>query len=164
MSKPRSSTTEIILHCSATPSSMDIGVAEIDRWHRARAFFMVGYHYIIRRDGKVEAGRDVDTIGAHAKGHNAYSVGICLVGGISDVVTNNPENNFTVDQWAALNQLVVDLGNKYPDAVVIGHNQVSSKACPSFDVTDWLHDVGLEGMAKAEAEGNTCPACGHPLS
>ncbi len=73
---------EIIVHCSATPESMDIGVKEIRDWHvNDNKWDDIGYHFVIRRDGTIECGRSIDKAGAHCKGHNAHSIGMCLVGG-----------------------------------------------------------------------------------
>ncbi len=131
----RNETKEIVVHCAATKPSMDIGASDIDRWHRERGWLKIGYHYVIKRDGTVETGREKEEVGAHAKGHNAISVGICMVGGLSE--DNEPETNFTADQWSALETLVDDLKETYPDASVIGHNDISSKACPTFNVGEW---------------------------
>lgn len=140
---------------------MDIGLAEIDRWHRSRGWLKIGYHYVIRRNGQLELGRHTDEVGAHAKGHNATSIGICMVGGIDS--DGKPENNFTQEQWDRLIMLLSALHNDYPAAKVIGHNEVSSKDCPSFDVQVWLIRNGLERMAKSLIEDDNCPTCGHPL-
>ena len=114
---------------------MDVDAETIDRWHRERGGLKIGYHYVIKRDGTVETGRELEEVGAHAKGHNAISVGICLIGGLSE--DNEPENNFTDEQWDALGTLVDSLKAKYPEASVIGHNDVSDKACPTFNVGEW---------------------------
>ena len=158
----RKRTALLIVHCAATKPSMDIGAIEIDRWHRSRGWAGNGYHYVIRRDGTLEPGRDPRSIGAHAKGHNAESVGICMVGGVDD--NGEPEDNFSISQYVCLKELLVELHDlSYPTATVIGHNEVSSKACPSFDVQAWLVKSGLERMAKAE-DADLCPNCGHILS
>lgn len=73
--------TELILHCSATPEGKDFSTTDIDRWHKARGFKMIGYHYVIRLDGTIEQGRPLEMTGAHCKGHNAHSIGICYIGG-----------------------------------------------------------------------------------
>ena len=78
--RKRRETRDIVVHCSATPPKMDIGVREIRTWHIKRGFVDVGYHYVIRRDGSVETGRPHDTQGAHVRSFNKFSVGICLVG------------------------------------------------------------------------------------
>lgn len=128
--------THIIIHCAATKPSMDIDAAEIDKWHRKRGFFGIGYHYVIRRSGEVENGRPLDQPGAHAQGHNKNSIGICLVGGLDD--SGNPEANYTPAQWDALKKLVDELCQQFPGVHIIGHNEVATKACPCFNVQEWL--------------------------
>lgn len=152
---PRKTTDLLIVHCSATPPSMDIGRAEIDRWHRERGFLGIGYHFVIRRDGTVETGRDLEDAGAHAKGYNNRSVGICLVGGIAEFPPKavrqadprwktKPEANFTEAQYAALEGLLKELEVTYPGAEIIGHRDVNPhKACPCFDAKQWAKDMGL---------------------
>ena len=70
---------EIIIHCSATKEDKDYTVAVIDRWHRARGFRKIGYHFVIYRNGDIHVGRSLSEIGAHCKGHNAISIGICYM-------------------------------------------------------------------------------------
>ena len=133
--KKRTETTMIIVHCAATKPSQDVGVREIRQWHKERGFLDVGYHFVIRRDGTVEDGRDVDVIGAHCEGKNYTSVGVCLVGGIDD--KGNFEANFTSAQMNALRSLIVTLQAKYPGAVLRAHHDFAQKACPSFDLKRW---------------------------
>lgn len=130
----------LILHCSATQADMDVGVAEIDVWHKARGWNRIGYHFVIRRNGEVESGRPIEDIGAHAVGFNRTSLGICLVGGVRRVHQRLvAEDNYTPAQWTALRALVIDLLARFPDARVIGHRDVQRhKDCPSFDVSAWL--------------------------
>jgi N-acetylmuramoyl-L-alanine amidase len=132
----RSKTKEIIIHCAATPPGMDIGAKEIRAWHMQKGWSDVGYHFVIRRNGKVDLGRDIGVVGAHAYGHNKESVGICLVGGVNN--DGEPTDNFTVPQWVTLEHTVDFLMKVYPQSNVIGHNEISDKACPSFDVRAWL--------------------------
>jgi N-acetylmuramoyl-L-alanine amidase len=117
---------------------MDIDAKEIDRWHRERGFLKIGYHFVIKRDGTKETGRDLMEAGAHVKGHNHKSIGLCLIGGVSEADVNVPDNNFTKEQWLTLKNLLNDLIEQFPGVVIKGHNEVSSKACPSFDVQAWL--------------------------
>ena len=113
-----------IVHCSDTPATMDIGVKEIDQWHKERGWKGIGYHYVIRRDGTIEFGRDLDQMGAHTKGHNSDSVGVCLVGGWKG------EFNFTIAQLMSLKNLVNILQKE-----VFGHRDFDpSKTCPCFNV------------------------------
>ena len=126
---------KIIIHAADTPASMDIGAEEIRRWHVGdNGWRDIGYHYVIRRDGTLETGRDELAPGAHAAGHNIGSIGICLVGG-------KPDCNFTSAQWACLDALVKDLAKRYPDSEVIGHRDVSDKPCPMFDVKAWAQTL-----------------------
>lgn len=143
--KKRASTDFLVVHCAATKPSANIGAADIDRWHRANGWACVGYHYVIRRDGTVEEGRDVEVIGAHVENHNSNSVGICLSGGVSEKDVNVPENNFTPAQFAALKALLLRLREKYPKAVIQGHRDFPGvkKACPSFDCKAWAKSQGL---------------------
>mgnify|MGYP003112253072 FL=1 len=137
--EPRSSTDYIVIHCSATKPRMDIGLTEIRKWHvQGNGWRDVGYHYIIRRNGEVELGRSIRDTGAHAAGYNHKSVGLCMVGGMAE--DNSAENNFTAQQWTALLDLVKQLKADYPEADVIGHNEISEKECPSFDVQKWKGD------------------------
>lgn len=123
----------IIVHCSATPPSMsDVGAEEIDRWHKERGWDGIGYHVVIRRDGKREDGRPLEKPGAHARGHNANSIGVCLIGGVDE--DGKPDANFTNVQYQMLYAELIRLTNLFPGAKVIGHRDVSDKACPSFDV------------------------------
>ena len=143
--KKRTSTDFIAIHCAATKPSANIGAADIDRWHRAQGWRCIGYHFVIRRDGTVEEGRDVEVIGAHVEGYNSNSVGICLVGGVSEKDVNIPENNFTPAQFAALKKLLLELREKYPTAHIQGHRDFPGvkKACPSFAVSGWLKSEGI---------------------
>lgn len=138
----RKKTNYIVIHCAATPPDMDIGAAEIDVWHKGRGFDMIGYADVIRRNGRIEEGRDVDDIGAHVLGHNAESAGICLVGGVDK--KNRPENNFTEDQFKSLKRLLRFYMAKYPKAMIVGHCELDGKkACPSFDVQAWLKEENM---------------------
>lgn len=127
----------IAVHCSATTPEMNIGAAEIRKWHLAKGWSDIGYHYVIRRDGTVEAGRSLEFQGAHVEGHNHESVGLCMVGGIKPDGT--PDANFTAAQYASLENLIKLLLPRYPGAVVRGHRDFPgvTKACPSFDAVAW---------------------------
>lgn len=134
---------EIILHCTATPEGKDCTVAQIDQWHNARGFKGIGYHFVIYRDGSVHHGRPVEQAGAHTKGHNASSIGVCYVGGCAKD-GKTPKDTRTAAQRTAMEWLVRDLLTKYPGATVHGHNEFAAKACPSFDVKAWLKSVGIK--------------------
>lgn len=144
----RKTTNFLIIHCAATPPEMDIGVAEIRKWHTdppkivdggnigGNGWSDVGYHFVIRRSGGTETGRDIDRIGAHARGHNIDSIGICLVGGVDH--RGKPDCNFTAAQWESLRRLYWTIRSAYPRIVAKGHRGVSARACPCFDVGAWV--------------------------
>jgi N-acetyl-anhydromuramyl-L-alanine amidase AmpD len=146
----RASTTQIVIHCSATRPTSLIGAKEIREWHLARGWADIGYHFVIRRDGLIDLGRDLQEIGAHVAGHNAQSIGICLVGGL-DMDGNPVEgyDNYTAQQQGSLELLLKLLRRIYPHAGIFGHRDLSPdrnndgkitrdewlKACPCFDAS-----------------------------
>lgn len=128
----------IVVHYSATYPEQDIGVSEIDRWHRDRGWSKIGYHYVIRRDGYVERGRPESEIGAHVLGHNTGSIGICWVGGLDRASGSNVGvDNRTPEQKQALAKVLRDLTARYPGAEVVGHRDLAATQCPGFDVKTW---------------------------
>ena len=124
------SITLIIVHCSAVRPDQTSSVAQIDTWHHDRGFkFGVGYHYVIRRNGEIEAGRPEWMVGAHCVNHNKYSIGVCYEGGLN--ARGQPEDTRTPEQKAALRKLLEDLHRRYPRAVIVGHHDLNPhKACP----------------------------------
>ena len=140
----RELTDTIVIHCSATPDTMDIGVEKIREWHVGENLWDdVGYHYIIKRNnGELETGRDESMVGSHARAVNGTSLGICLVGGSNS--NGDWENNFQDEQFVTLKALLLNLIKKYEIKKIIGHYQVDSrKECPSFKVPDWLEQNNL---------------------
>lgn len=136
--KNRSETLFIVVHCAATPPSLDVDAKMIDRWHRAKGWNGLGYARVIKRDGTIEQGRPDNAVGAHVEGFNTSSVGICLAGGVA-ADGKTPENNFTPDQFMSLLVVLKELTEAYPKAEVQGHRDFPGvkKACPSFDVKTW---------------------------
>lgn len=126
---------KIIIHCSATPEGKNFTVEDIDRWHKARGWKGIGYHYVIYLDGSVHVGRPIEQVGAHTSGYNANSIGVCYIGGVaSDGKT--PKDTRTDLQKAALSGLIAGLKRKYPNATIHGHYEFAAKACPSFKIED----------------------------
>lgn len=123
---------KIIVHCTATPEGRDVTVDEIRRWHvEEKNWSDIGYHWIVTLNGTLERGRPEHIQGAHAKGFNKNSIGLCYVGGVDkDMI---PKDTRTKGQKETLKCILEDLKDRYPNAEIIGHRDVSSKACPSFD-------------------------------
>lgn len=141
----------IVVHCSATPPSMDIGADEIRDWHvNTNKWSDIGYHFVIRRSGQIQTGRPLTRPGAHTKGYNTNSIGICLVGGVDD--SGNPEDNFTPEQFNSLLFKLAEFEDEYPEAEILGHRDLSPdvnhdgvvtkdewvKDCPCFDVREFV--------------------------
>ena len=149
--KARPATSHIVVHCSATRPSQNYGAVDIDRMHRAEGYLCIGYHVVIKRDGTVEYGRPIEAIGAHAKdgGFNNFAVGVCLVGGVAEKPWSKPGNkwngsnaecNFTPEQFKALTEVIDAIQARYGALKIVGHRDIKgvTKACPSFDVAQWL--------------------------
>ena len=139
---------EFILHCSANGPNSQIGAYEIRKYHTlpvakgGRGWEDIGYHFVIKRDGTVEQGRKLEYQGAHCTGHNRFSIGICLVGGVDK--NGRPEDNFTLLQFEALAMMLRELRKRWPRASIHGHNEYAKKACPVFDVQKFLDAHGIE--------------------
>lgn len=136
----------IVVHCSATKVSQKVTTADIDKWHKARGFRKIGYHYVIYQDGTIHKGREISEIGAHVTGNNSDSIAICYIGGIGS--DGKPSDTRTSDQKASLFFLLQSLKESFPKAKICGHRDFSPdlngngviepqewmKSCPSFDV------------------------------
>lgn len=121
----------VILHCSDTPDNpknelYDTRPEHIEEWHKARGFNKIGYHFIITRDGVIHRGRGEAEKGAHTKGHNTGSLGVCLVG----------RNVFTSDQMDSLFSLYLRLKDSWgiESKNWFGHYEFSDKTCPNLDM------------------------------
>ena len=137
---------EIVVHCTATnpkwykdKSAEDV-VTEIRRWHtEERGWSDIGYHAVVHRDGSIAHGRSDKRKGAHVAGRNSTTLGVSLVGGRGGVANGKFDDNFTPEQDASLRKLIDDYKEKYPAIKkVSGHNDYASKACPGFNVGEWL--------------------------
>lgn len=126
--------TEIIVHSTATPRGMNATARDIDKWHRQRGFDGIGYHFVVLRNGQIQAGRAVGAVGAHCKGHNAESIGIAYVGGLNE--SKQSADTRTSAQKQSLVVLIKQLLKQYPIIRKIsGHRDYCNTACPSFDAT-----------------------------
>lgn len=135
----------IVIHCSATKETQQYEPAQMLRDHKARGFTTYGYHYYVRRTGAIVPLRPEEQPGAHAKGFNAHSIGVCYEGGLS--AFGKAKDTRTDPQRAAMHELVDSLLRKYPGSMVVGHRDLSPdidgdgivepnewiKLCPCFD-------------------------------
>ena len=124
---------EIIVHCTATFPEQVVTVADVTRWHRQLGWKTIGYHYLVTLAGEIQTGRPIEEAGAHCKGHNANSIGVCYVGGLN--AEGRPTDTRTPVQRQALETLLKQLRAQFPNAKIHGHRDFAQKACPCFDAT-----------------------------
>ncbi len=126
---------KIIIHCSATREGENIPVETIKDWHvNGRGWSDIGYHFYIDLYGEIHKGRDIAKIGAHCKGQNRNSIGICYCGGV-EADGKTPKDTRLDCQKEALIAVLRTLKAMYPEAVIHSHRDYANKACPSFDAT-----------------------------
>ena len=132
----------IVIHHSGSPLSTT--AAEIRKWHLGRGWKDVGYHFVIEGGGMLVPGRPLETKGAHVRGHNASTLGICVVGD-----NTSDRNKWSMTQILKLDAVVQVLQCVHPDALVCGHRDMpdTSTECPGLDIRKLL---GME----EERDGN----------
>jgi hypothetical protein len=137
----------IVIHYSATYPDAHVDRAVIDQWHRDRGFREIGYHWVITRDGTLQEGRPEGTLGAHVRGNNSGTIGICWAGGLER--TSGPNVgvwNPTPQQETVLVQLIHDIQKRHPSATrVIGHKDLVATECPGLPaggVAQWWKEKG----------------------
>jgi len=124
----------IVIHCSATPEAMTYPLETLRADHKKRGFADIGYHYYIRKDGTVQEGRPLNQIGAHAKGYNTGSIGICYEGGLD--ANRKPKDTRTEAQKKSMLVLLKATLRLYPTITrICGHRDLPkvAKDCPCFD-------------------------------
>jgi len=136
---------KIIVHCSATQEGRDLDAAEINKWHLKRGWNGIGYHYVVLLDGVIEYGRSIYKQGAHVKGENEGSIGICYIGGVESERGSNgkwiAKDTRTPEQKESLIHVLKTIKAMYPDAIIYSHNEFANKACPSFDATKEYENI-----------------------
>lgn len=147
---------KIIVHCTATHEGQNVTAKQVDTWHKKRGWSGIGYHYLIGLDGTIEEGRPLEQVGAHTKGHNRNSIGVCYVGGLDK--EGSPKDTRTEQQQDAMLNLIMDLKERFPGASVHGHREFSAKACPCFDAKEEYKNVG--NVRKSLAQSTTVQASG----
>ena len=122
----------LVIHCSDTDNKINLNAEDIHMMHLGFGWDGIGYHKIILRSGKIENGRPEYWIGAHVKGKNNISLGVCLIG----------RDKFTKKQYVSLEKIIKKWKHKYPQAKVIGHCDTgkTQKTCPNFDAISWAKE------------------------
>lgn len=137
----RKITTEIILHCSASKEGKNVTVEQIHKMHIDRGFSGIGYNYYIDYYGNIYEGRPEDCVGAHTTNHNSKAIGICYCGGLDK--NGKAKDTRTPEQLAAMIWLCRLMHKKYPNATFHGHCEFANKACPCFNVKEWIKTFDL---------------------
>lgn len=142
--------TEVVVHATDTHTNKDIGSIEINNVQIDLGHDGIGYHYVIRRDGRLQRGRPVNVQGDHApvNGHDKFSIGIVLVGGINvSTGEDNPTDYrssqaFTREQFTTLEKFLNGYYRRFPGGQVFGHNDIDvNEIDPYFDVVDYVESV-----------------------
>ena len=142
---PVGSVKYLVLHCSATRCDHDYTVEQLRRDHKCRGFHDIGYHFYVRKDGRMTQHRKLLEVGAHARPYNRCSIGICYEGGLD--VHGNACDTRTPEQTLRLRDLLINLHRLFPNAKIVGHRDlpgVTPKACPCMDahsVFGWIENV-----------------------
>ena len=137
----------LVIHCTATKG--DCSAATIRKWHLAKGWRDIGYHYVVRTDGSVEKGRAENVVGSQVAGWNQGSIAIVWSGGIGQ--DGKPTDNRTAAQKATIARLAKDIATRHKLTAkqIMGHRDLSPdkdkdgvvephewlKACPCFDVS-----------------------------
>ena len=136
--KPQRSIKRLIIHCSATFPDQDVNAATINEWHKKRGWNGIGYHGVILRDGTLEEGRDIFTKGAHVRGHNNDSIGLCLIGGHGASASDHFTDHFNAHQFRTLVPIIT-IATSF-GLSIHGHNEFAAKGCPGFDVQNFMKE------------------------
>jgi len=129
-------------HSTGTPEGRYHTDRDVDLWHRQAGKNGIGYHFLLGLDGKLYLGRPLNTVGAHARNHNAGTIGWAYVGGMTRDM-RSPKNTMTSEQIALAERLIRTLNKYIPHIEHQGHDEVGNTACPSFSMQDWLNERGL---------------------
>ena len=122
----------LVVHCSDSDDSKTLTAFDLHKMHLNFGWDGIGYHKIINRSGKIENGRPEYWVGAHVKGKNNISLGVCLIG----------RHKFTIKQFISLEKVLRKWKFLYPNAKVVGHRDTGNtdKTCPNFDVETWIKE------------------------
>ena len=105
----------LVIHCSATRCNVRFSVEQLRECHLQRGFLDIGYHFYITRDGVLHHCRPISEMGAHVRGFNRHSIGICYEGGLNE--DGKPADTRTAAQRFALIDLLTILRHQYPDII-----------------------------------------------
>ncbi len=133
----RNRTDAVVIHHVGN-TNKNINSAAIHRWHIENGWKGIGYHFVIRKNGTIERGRPLHTVGAHCYNQNEHTIGICVVG-------NFELARPTHEQFRAAERLIGAVCNLYDIApnekTVFGHKDFNSTSCPGTYLYQWIPDI-----------------------
>jgi|TARA_B110000908_G_scaffold19741_1_gene22252 hypothetical protein len=139
---------QVIIHATETTTDKNIGSIEINNVHNELGFNGIGYHYVIRRDGRLQRGRPINKAGEHVDSLDRTSIGLVLVGGLNcssgepNPTSFRSAQSFTISQYNTLEKFLQAFYRKYPGGKVHGHNEIdATELDPYFDVADYIEST-----------------------
>lgn len=122
---------KIIVHHSASGSAVTT-VEKIRNWHvKGNGWSDIGYHFVVYPNGSIHKGRNINTTGAHCKGHNKGSIGICVVGNFEIEPVTEPQKfgiEGTLGLFGKIQELLEEYNLTWND--VYGHRELGRSVCP----------------------------------
>lgn len=141
---PRTTTDQIIIHHTGNPTDDDLSAEDIHEAHKNQGWAGIGYHYVIRKDGTIEAGRPDATIGAHVYGENRDTIGIHLSGNFNEADPTDAQIEAAARLIAWLTEeydLDIVTGEDDPKDVIVGHRDLAATACPGDNLYNQLDTI-----------------------
>lgn len=134
----RQVTDQIVIHHTGNPTDDDLSAAEINESHMRQGWSCIGYHYVIRKDGTVEAGRPHWTIGAHAYRENSHTIGVHVCGNFEEAEPTSEQIESTA---MLLANLCADYGLSIDRDTIVGHRELMSTACPGRNLFAQMDEI-----------------------
>lgn len=127
----RSKVKLLVIHCVANKCTREFKPENLIACGIAK-FGQPSYHYYIRYTGEIVPILPENVRGAHARRYNSCSLGIVYEGGLN--ANGKADDTRTEAQKKAMEALLKDLTEEYPDARIVGHCELPyvTKSCPNF--------------------------------
>lgn len=130
--------TRLVFHCTATPQTTTVE-SILRFWKVNRGWKNPGYHIIIKADGSWTLLQDFNRVTNGVAGINSTSLHVSYIGGIDS--KGRGFDNRTDQQKEILETIYTTFKEKLPHITFHGHNEFSNKACPSFNVKQWIDSI-----------------------
>lgn len=127
--------TRIFVHCTASHQSTTTEKSLRDEFKK-KGWKRPGYHYVVKTDGNIILMLDEELVANGVKGYNAHAIHVAWIGGIDATHTDGIDNR-TEAQRAALFDLLTKLKLRYPDALIMGHRDISPDLNHNGTVDPW---------------------------